>query len=249
MGEKNSTLTRVQPLFKFINKDEEKLNQLFKLFNNKEIENIKKDYIKEIRYGTDEKSIPASKSRLLWMLNNKGGLTMVTNYGANSKKSTTFTKREQLFLSDQETLCEAICKIKNVNNVPKSGWYIFEGYTNPDIYIETTDSIFVGEAKRTERDITTKTKWSENRDQLIRHIDALLDQKKKIYSFYILDKIEFDKGIYPKRMKQYSDEEYFKANLPHRDDKLVKRAKESFIGYIFWQQIEKLFDITFPNTI
>lgn len=31
MGKKNSTLTRVQPLFKFINKDEEKLNQLFKL--------------------------------------------------------------------------------------------------------------------------------------------------------------------------------------------------------------------------
>lgn len=249
MGEKNSTLTRVQPLFKFINKDEEKLNQLFKLFNNKEIENITKDYIKEIRYGTDEKSIPPSKSRLLWMLIHLDILTRVKDYGANTKNSTTFTKREQLFKGHQGTLFEAITKICKIGKLPKTAWYIFEGYTNPDIYIETTDSIFVGEAKRTERDITTKTKWSENRDQLIRHIDALLDQKKKIYSFYILDKIEFDKGIYPKRMKQYSDEEYFKANLPHRDDKLVKRAKESFIGYIFWQQIEKLFDITFPNTI
>lgn len=249
MGKKNSTLTRVQPLFKFINKDEEKLNQLFKLFNNKEIENITKDYIKEIRYGTDEKSIPPSKSRLLWMLIHLDILTRVKDYGANTKNSTTFTKREQLFKGHQGTLFEAITKICKIGKLPKTAWYIFEGYTNPDIYIETTDSIFVGEAKRTERDITTKTKWSENRDQLIRHIDALLDQKKKIYSFYILDKIEFDKGIYPKRMKQYSDEEYFKANLPHRDDKLVKRAKESFIGYIFWQQIEKLFDITFPNTI
>lgn len=249
MGKNDSSLTRVKPLFDFINKDEVKLNQLFELFKHEKIEIIKKGSIIEIKYGTKEKSIPPSKSRLLWMLIHLDILTRVKDYGANTKNSTTFTKREQLFLSDQETLCEAICKIKNVNNVPKSGWYIFEGYTNPDIYIETTDSIFVGEAKRTERDITTKTKWSENRDQLIRHIDALLDQKKKIYSFYILDKIEFGKGIYSQRMGQYRDEEYFKANLPHRDDKLVKRAKESFIGYIFWQQIEKLFDITFPDTI
>ena len=38
MGKKNSTLTRVQPLFKFINKDEEKLNQLFQYLHKVEKE-------------------------------------------------------------------------------------------------------------------------------------------------------------------------------------------------------------------
>ena len=249
MGKNDSSLTRVKPLFDFINKDEVKLNQLFELFKHEKIEIIKKGSIIEFKYGTKEKSIPPSKSRLLWMLIHLDILTRVKDYGANTKNSTTFTKREQLFKGHQGTLFEAITKICKIGKLPKTAWYIFEGHTKPDIYIETTDSIFVGEAKRTETNITTTTVWSENRDQLIRHIDALLDQKKKIYSFYILDKIEFGKGIYSQRMGQYRDEEYFKANLPHRDDKLVKRAKESFIGYIFWQQIEKLFDITFPDVI
>ena len=70
MGIRNSTLTRVKPLFDFIGNDVEKLNKFFSLFDI-QIPQIKQtSLIPPIRYGTNEKLIPPSKSLLIWMLQN-----------------------------------------------------------------------------------------------------------------------------------------------------------------------------------
>ena len=162
---RDSTLTRVKPLFDFIGKDIEKLNQFFRLFG-KNIPGIQQGSVKEIRYGK-EKLLPPSKSLLIWMLHNLKELRDVEKYVANKKDSKTFLKREELFAGDNIVLKEALNFISTKNPLPKSAWYIFEGYTHPDIYIETDDSIFICEAKRTEKDITKKTIWLNPRDQFI----------------------------------------------------------------------------------
>lgn len=247
MGKRNSTLTRVKPLFDLINSDTNKLNCVLELFD-KNLR-IEQNSLIEIRYGKNEKKIPPPKTLLIWMHNHLEELNKLYNNGINSVNSKTYLKRVQLFNGDTQIKEEAINQINTNLQLPKSAWYIFEGYTCPDIYIETTDCIFIGEAKRTEKDITTKTKWLNQRDQLIRHIDSLLDQDKKIYSFYILEEKEYKKGIYKNSMELYSNEDYFKQNLRHRDNKSIERAFESFIGFVFWEDIATSFNICFLDTI
>lgn len=248
MGLKNSSLTRVKPLFDFIDSDANKLNSLLDLFEIKN-QRIEQNSLLEIRYGNNEKKIQPSKSHLIWMLQNLNHLNKVDNFGATKIDSYTFKKRSQLFSGENKFVDEAIKIIKTKSKLPERGWYIFEGNTFPDIYIETTDSIFIGEAKRTEKDITTKTKWLNQRDQLIRHIDSLLDQPKAIYSFYILEKDEYLKGYYKERMKLYSKKDYFKENLKHRDEIIIEKAFKSFIGFTFWEDIAPIFNISFPDKI
>lgn len=246
MGKYNSTNTRVTPLFDHIGSDIIMLNDLFKLFNSS-IPNFENGSVLELCYGKNEKKIPASKSMLNWMLNNIQELK-IHNYGASNNKSKTYKRRERLFAGDSKTLAEAIEALENMDKFSSNKWYIFEGKTSPDIYIKTKDSIFIGEAKRTEKKITTETLWLKNRDQLIRHIDSLLDQEKDIYSFYILEGKTFKKN-YEESMKLYNDKSYFKRNLKHRNEEEVNRAFQSFIGFIFWEDLANQFEITFPETI
>lgn len=247
MGIRNSSLTRVKPLFDFIDSDIDKLNRLFELF--KYNKRLVQNSIIEIRYGENEKEMPPSKSLIIWMLQNLNELKKIDNFGVDSVDSESYKKRKLLFSGDTKTLDEALKIIQTNSKLPKRAWYIFEGNTFPDIYVETSDSIFIGEAKRTEKDITTKTKWLTNRDQLIRHIDSLLDQPKDIYSFYILEKEVYLNGVYKERMESYSNKDYFHQNLKHRDDSNISRAFSSYIGFVFWDDIADCFNISFPDKI
>ena len=74
-------------------------------------------------------------------------------------------------------------------------WFVFEGFTNPDIFIEGEDFVIVCEGKWTEPHITTVTTHlsgaGEYRNQMIRHIQGALnytsDTGKRVYAFYIVD--------------------------------------------------------------
>lgn len=243
MGIRNSSLTRVKPLFDFIDSNVVKLNDFLGLFSYKSSK-IEQNSIIEIRYGDKEKKIPPSKTLLIWMIENLNELNKIDNYGVDKIDSNTYKKRKQLFSGDEITKKEAINLIQTKSKLPERGWYIFEGYTFPDIFIETTDSIYIGEAKRTEKDITTKTKWLSPRDQLIRHIDSMLDQSKPIYSFYIL---EYLNDVYKESMQFYKTKKYFELNLKHRNNASIERAIDSFIGFVFWDDIAKYFQISFPD--
>ena len=240
MGEKNSTETRVKPLFDFIDSDINKLNQLLGMFDKNQ--KIEKDSLIKIQYkdgknGEKEERLPPSKSLLIWMLKNLNELNKEKNYDTKSISKETVEK----------TLDEAIRKINSSSKLPNQAWYIFEGVSSPDIFIETTNSIYVGEGKRTEPNTTTNTTWLKQRDQLIRYIDSLLDQPKNIYSFYILEKETYLKRAYAESMKLYSSKDYFNQNLRHRDEVEILRAFNSYIGFLFWEDIADYFKISFPD--
>lgn len=66
MGKKNSSLTRVQPVFDYINNDIDRMNKFLMLF--KRSNNIKSKM--KCWYGCDEKAIPPSRELLVWCINN-----------------------------------------------------------------------------------------------------------------------------------------------------------------------------------
>jgi hypothetical protein len=239
MGIFDSTKTRVQPLFDFIACDSAKMSVLFSLFSKNNTEYF--DDISECFYGDNEKSIAPSKVLLRWCLDNLDKLSMPKNYGVNIT-SPSYKKRESLFSNDASTIFEAkrlVCQ----NILPQKAWYIFEGYTHPDVYFESNNAIYIGEAKRTEDKLTPSTTWLRERDQLIRHIDAVIESRKEIKSFLIVDKPEFY------NIDNYNAYAFFENSMPHRDKKTIERAHTSFIGYCTWDDICKKFNIRFPNTI
>ena len=126
--------------------------------------------------------------------------------------------------------------------------YRFEGATHPDVYIEADNFYLVIEAKWTERKLTTSTTWSNHRDQLLRHMDALLTPEnisrgKQIFGMYIIDANKYIKKHDVEL--NLNCEEYYKKSLPHRQvDASYEMIKAGFLGVYTWQQIIK--DLKLP---
>lgn len=269
MGKRNSTITRVMPLCDYLKEHDNNvicnINKFLSLFPKKiEIKNdseilefcygkskIYIDSIKgkpvnkeHIKNRTQEKSLRPSIDLLKWCVNNVSLLKKEEFEKLRSEVDETSKKRYSLYKGDLAIKEEALKELKK-GNVPITSWFVFEGCTYPDIYIETDDMIFVGEAKRLEDDITRSTKWLEQRDQLIRHIDAVIDRQKNVYAFYIVDD--------PKKydLAQYKDLNYYKLNAPHRSSDTIEKMMRSYIGYTTWSDVNSAFEnkIPFPDTI
>lgn len=250
MGKNDSTKTRVEPFMDFLGEDKNKLNQFLKLFNsNRKIEimedSFKVFYGKKTTKHEGEKAIPAPISLLKWYIDHPEQLAKEENkqdkYGHPSKK--TIENRAAFFRGDSNKKNEAyegIAKIKNRKEYKYGySWFIFEGYTKPDIFIKTDSSIFIGEAKRTEPKLTGSVKWYEQRDQLIRHVDSVIDCGKKVYSFFILDSKKYE------NLEDHENQEknlkFYKKSLPHRSDEDIKKIMETYIGCITWHELEEEF--------
>ena len=124
------------------------------------------------------------------------------------------------------------------NNPLPRAWYIFEGCTNPDIYIEGDDYVIICEGKWTEPHITTKTSHLcdeyEHRSQMIRHIQGALNStNKKVYAFYIVDAdCGYTNDLTLDALKKQLKDETIKPDN-------IEQIIGAFYGYVTWQQIEK----------
>ena len=247
MGKKDSTKTRVEPLMDYLGNDVDKINSFLSMFDCKvQIT----DTICKICYGKKshgcpgEKSIPAPVKLLRWYIENSDQLDQSSNEqdknGHPSQK--TIDKRESFFKRDEKLVKEANEAIRKLEKKNKENytygysWYIFEGKTNPDIYIKTESAIFVGEAKRTEPKLTGSVKWYKQSDQLIRHVDSVFNSGKKVYSFFILENKK-----YANLEKHGKDFEYYKKSLPHRTDSEIKEIMKTYIGCITWCELSQKF--------
>ncbi len=129
--------------------------------------------------------------------------------------------------------------------------YIFEGYTHPDVLIETSTLYVVIEAKWTEPRITSHTTWRREgeRDQLIRHMDALLPlgnepMRKTVFGLFLIDangKISKDHVE-----DLFSNERYIKRSLPHRDN-AYELINHGFCGVFTWQIIQETIGVPIPD--
>ena len=257
MGKNDSSKTRVVPFMKFLNKDISLINIFLKKCLRTNVELTSN--ITEYRYGKKsngdpgEMSIPAKQSLLIWYILHPEKLDRAQNIQRNgSPNISTINAREEFFNGIKARKIEALNAISELNKKDKYGygkeWYYFEGYTNPDIYIETDSIILIGEAKRTESHLTNEVTWYKKRDQLIRHVDSIFGTEraegKDVYSFLILD------GKNEGTMKDiiyYPEEQIIKDSLPHLIPEEQKQIKETYIGFTTWQAIELIFGFSFSD--
>ena len=244
MGKFNSSLTRVKPLFDTLRMYDDCIARLLAPIN-KDIRVPER--LLEICYGENEKLIQPSRKLLNYLVSNPKILKS-TALGLDDGKET-YAKRKKILEGDLETLDEALMLINDEAIPTKPVWYVFEGYTHPDIYIETENYIIIGEAKRTEKKLTKSTTWMDPRDQLIRHIDSVLDRPKNIISFFIVDATVAQENKYDKELAVFKDIKNFTESLPHRSQPEVRRAMDSYIGHCYWQDFEKIYGPIFPDTL
>lgn len=131
--------------------------------------------------------------------------------------------------------------------------YVFEGYTHPDVFIETSTLYVVIEAKWTEPRITSRTTWRREgeRDQLIRHMDAVLSLsnepvKKEVFGLFIIDA----NGKISKTFVEdlFKNDWYFKNSLPHRvENGSYQLIRDGFRGVFTWQDIQTRVGIFVPD--
>ncbi len=239
MGKYNSSLTRVVPLLDQLKQHNNFPNNLLNTINS----NICiTEPVITIAYGQNEKTIMPSKKFLKYLVQNSNILNKIA-LGIDDG-SVTYIKRKKLFELNIDTIKEALSLI-NEDKSCLNKWYIFEGYTHPDIYIETEHFIIIGEAKRTEKYFTTKTKWLNSRDQLIRHIDSVIESGKTIISFLLIDNSLSNSESYKTGLSNYQSKEYFIKNLPHRNENEIELAMNSFIGYSSWEIFQDKFNIVY----
>lgn len=155
-------------------------------------------------------------------------------------------KRQKMFLGNnndrniarQEAQSELEANYDALCDSSKA-WYIFEGFTSPDIFIEGEDYIIICEGKWTESHITVETTNlisgdHEYRNQMVRHIQGALNYSgKKVYAFYIVDK---ECGYLGELTKEAFEEQLSKETIKLSDTEKEK-ILSAFYGYTTWQDI------------
>lgn len=247
-GQYDSSKTRVGPVFDRLAKTVEdwlpKLLQLpeYGAEDSESFENLDLSII-EKAWEPCEKKLPPPPALLSWLVENP------QEWNTAPDK----LKRELLAKGDPETVKEALHKI----SVSYSGrdWYILEGQSSPDVYIDTKDALIVIEGKRTESGPTTSTKWMSHRHQMWRHIDGAWEirGRRKVFGFFI---VESEDGSVPAKWKDTAEEtlseSVMKGSFPHRSAEEIKRIRKCFIGVTTWQKVCYSFGISMndlPDTV
>lgn len=69
-------------------------------------------------------------------------------------------------------------------------------------------------------------------------MDAFLDDGKPVYGLFICEEKDCDRY-----RGEYSMENVFNASLSHRNQDLIEKVKNGFIGVISWQTLGKEFGV------
>jgi len=255
MGKHDSSKTRVVPIFDQLYRRDEKGSWLRELVSlpvagNPVFCSADCDFtIQDKGWGKHENKLDPPVALLSWLIRHLEPLLT----GKLSEDYRKAQKPSELLEGSDKARLEALALLRN--NPLGEKWHIFEGPTQPDVFIQTPDFIIVIEGKRTELTPTISTKWMLGRHQMIRHIDCAWEiaGKRKIVGFFIVEGNGAD-GDVPKNWVQYAEQTMasgaIASSLPHRGPEEQRGIVSCFAGVTTWQRVCKMFNIdwaTLPN--
>lgn len=240
MGRYNSSVYRVRPLMQVVEKDIAAFHKLLSLVGITPL-GIPNIYLYD---GEDcaEKQLKPSKRHLAALISYMAEKDHTGAGVANAKRRQLFFPDPNSPASRAEACRAALAELEKSYDALAStnrAWYIFEGFTNPDIFIEGDDYVIVCEGKWTEPHITTKTTNlaadNEYRNQMVRHIQGALNYtNKEVYAFYIADKgCGYEADLSTDAFAAQLEKETIK--IPSKEKEEIIRA---FCGYTTWQDIK-----------
>lgn len=251
MGVYNSSATRVEPVFRLLQKQgNDWLKQLLALPS---LGHPKPHdwhglslYPEEVLYGDSEKALAAPAGLLDWLLINR---LDVTGQGLEGLSKETADKRRRLLGGDVDMIEQGRQQLRADRSSRQ--WYVLEGPSYPDVYVRTRDLIVVIEGKRTETGPTTSTTWMLVRHQMLRHLDAAYESAgaKTVLGLFI---VEGDSdGQVPKvwldAAKSTISQDALCGSLPHRNKDEIDAIARGFLGVTTWLAVCKAFGIDYRS--
>lgn len=254
MRKYDSTKTRVVPVFdQLLNSDctgTQWLEPLIRLGTRADVATVPKDFGALIpdhlpSWGQNECSLSPPLELLEWLVRN-----ITKEQVAKSRdKGETLEKRKALACGDPKVLCEALCHLQK----GKRGtiWYVLEGKTRPDAYLETDTLVLVVEGKRTDPP-KNHTTWTQYRPQLIRHMDAAWEvaEGRVVLGLLLVEGTTVSPLSVPKKWLRDSERhlqhDQLASSLPHRSDQERKEIGAGILGAATWQRVCHEFSIGWP---
>jgi hypothetical protein len=193
------------------------------------------------RWGNNEIGLRPPVSLLSWMLRHPGQMI---------QRDTEDPQRRNLLAGDHKAVALALDALRNSR--ADRAWFIFEGPTYPDAYIETEGALIVIEGERTESGPTTSTTWLEGRHQMWRHIDAAWERRgnRQVYGVFVVeeDPVTHDVPVnWVIAAENALSQEVLEVSFPHRSGAEREGIVRCFLGVITWQKILSQFAL--PSSI
>ena len=253
MGKNDSSKTRVAPVFNQLLNDDPTgcywLPRLISLPNGGNSLSVQPNCrftIKEHRWDANEKKLNPPVALLSWLIRHPREPVS----GILSSDPSKAEIRRKWIKGSQETIIEGLSLLRH--NPKGYDWHIFEGQTQPDVFIETDDMIIVIEGKRTEREPTIKTKWMQGRNQILRHLDCAWEIRgeKQLLGFFIVEGNESSVEV-PSQWNTFTattiSSVTISSSLPHRGPEEQQGIASCFIGVTTWQRVCKEFGIDYSS--
>ena len=162
--------------------------------------------------------------------------------------------RQKLADKDPKVLCEALHLLRQMpvgRPVPQE-WFILEGNSRPDAFLETDTLTLVVEGKRTEASLETETTWMANRPQLIRHMDGAMAiaEGRTVLSMLLVEGESDDPMTVPAKwtfqLEQHLQPDSLVLSLPHRSERERQQIVSGVLGIATWQRVCNEFSICWP---
>ncbi len=248
-GKNNSTLTRVTPVFDQIRdaiSTPEGVRRLLSLpTGHRSAPPPETDDIGEVKcacWGKDEKALRPPVSLLSWLIRN-----LPEPQGGICGDGETARLRKKLLERDPETIQKALNLLRSENR--DTAWYVLEGPSYPDVFIETEGVLIVIEGKRTEAGPTTHTTWMPCRHQMLRHLDGAWEVRgrRSVFGFFIVEGEETGAPApWIQAAKQTVRDDVLRKSLPHRSDEEKAGITGAFLGVTTWRRVCSEFGVDLP---
>ena len=250
MGRYNSSRTRVAPVFDLLLRRDPTghrwLTSLMRLGSRSDVTEIPADAELIANHpswwGKHERRLNPHPELLRWLIKNLKGGT-----GARDTSQATRENRERLIARDPTTISLALQLLQD--SVVQPRWYILEGPSQPDAYLEAADFILVIEGKRTERGQTTTTFWMSNRNQMLRHMDAAVwnaPPGKRVYGLMIVEGKEGRDDAWKAECDAIMSDAVVNSSLPHLTPDERRALASGFLGFTTWQRVCRTFALPWP---
>ena len=198
-------------------------------------------------WGEDERHLSPALGLLEWLVQN------ITAEAVMESRTSEETSRMRLALArrDPDVVQEALTRLRDGEK--GKAWFVLEGESCPDAYLETDSIVLVVEGKRIERTTTSKTTFMPKRSQLIRHMDAAWEvaDGRRVLGLLLVEGESPDPMLVPEQWSSASDEQLRPAllvpSLPHRTVEERDAIAGSVLGAATWQRVCEEFSIEWPT--
>lgn len=190
-----------------------------------------------------ERTIAPPLAFLRWLLNNPESMQVRDSVSFGAKSESAQHWRRKLFASNLQDVNEAqregLAQLeKRLAQRGRNKWWAFEGFSHIDCCLVTETCVLFVEGKRTES-VSPSTLWFKQRSQLWRNVEAAQEFAGGRQFGVILAVEQHSEGVAALDVAAGS----LVASYPHRNTAEQAELSRHLVGFVTWSEIVARFDL------